>query len=632
MIQTRSILLLLFLSIFQPMAFAQLDYVPAYRPPATEDQRVLLQARTLDETTPVQLPFWDDFSTSYINPDTSHWMDDRKCLISNSYGINPPTINVAVLDGADNFGNPYSTKISDKGLGDELVSRFIDLETVPVNERNSVYLSFFYQARGLGDKPERDDSIRLQFKASNNRWYSMWSKTGQKEDMEEFIQNKPMQVKDLDSFADTITFFHQQFQLRFQVFGNTAFSYDTWLLDYVYLDAGRNATDTAFFDRALYERPSSIFKNYYAVPLEHLLEYGDQLVDNISFGYYNLSNENNQPQEYWTVVNRLDENGGEINLDSVDIKIEINDPNLPQAFERRDITGSKFDFTQLAPFQHNIDTLQLTTKTYIRTADDVNPRRNLKKNDTIQNFHTIADFYAYDDGTAEFAIGIDKKRGRVAYRYVIPEPDTITGIDIYMPNYFNNNNALSMRFFVMSHLDNDPRSVLINQSFALKPTTGLNQFQRYNFLGFAAVKDTFYIGYEQQVDNYVAIGLDANADSNDQLFYSVDASGNWTQNFRIKKGSMMMRPVLGPVTVTGIDKPEPKNKQLFVYPNPGKGKYIIKSEDQINDVEVINLTGQTIDARFNDNTVEIINRTAGIYIFKITTTSGTHLEKVILNP
>ena len=626
----RSIFLLLLLSAFQPLAFAQLDYVPGYRHP-TEYQRHFSEARTLEET-PVQLPFWDDFSTTRVNPDTSHWIANQKCLISNAYGKKPPTINVAVLDGADNFGNPYSNKITDKGLGDELLSRPIDLEAVAINDRASVYLTFFYQQQGLGDKPERDDSIRLQFKASNDNWYTMWSRTGQKEDMDEFIQIKPLQVKNQSNFADTITFFHQHFQLRFQVFGNTAFSFDTWLIDYVYLDAGRSATDTAYFDRALYNRPSSIFKNYYAVPLEHLLKYGDQLVENISFGYKNLSDENNQAHRYSTVVNLLQANNVEINLDSVDSEIAINQPNLPQEFERREVTGSKFDFATLAPYEETLDTIHLKTMTFINTADDINPRRNLKENDTIRNYHTLADYYAYDDGTAEFAIGIDKKRGRVAYRYVIPEPDTITGIDIYMPNYFNNSNALSMRFFVLSHLDNDPRSELIKQSFALKPTTGLNQFQRYDFLGYAAVKDTFYIGYEQQIDNYVAIGLDANADSNDQLFFSVDASGSWTQNFRVKQGSMMMRPVLGNVLITGIKKPDVDNNKLSVYPNPGNGIYYINSPDPVVNVEVMNLTGQQVAAKFDQNTIEIADRTTGIYLLKITTSNGTYLKKVVLQP
>ena len=96
---------------------------------------------------------------------------------------------------------------------------------------------------------------------------------------------------------------------------------------------------------------------------------------------------------------------------------------------------------------------------------------------------------------------------------------------------------------------------------------------------------------------------------------------------------MMMRPVLGSVLVTGIKKPDVNQKSsISIYPNPGHGKYFINSEQPVLNVEVINLTGQQVNARFDQNTIEIINRTTGVYIFKITTSDGTFLEKVVLKP
>lgn len=626
----KQLFLFIFFLLLNSIAHAQLNYVPDYIPPQAEPTtQPLNQARTM-EGEPLQLPFWDDFSNSYNLVDTAKWVDNGQILISDSYGVLPPTINVAVMDGINISGQPYSNKISDKGLGDEMISRSIDLEAVPEAERSSVYLSFYYQPQGLGDKPEIEDSIRVQFKASNDRWHTIWSKKGDMLKVTEFRQIKPIQIRDLIGFGDSITFFHANFQLRFQVFGNTSFSYDTWLLDYIYLDKGRTAADTTYFDRALYSRPTSLFKDYYSVPIHHLMQYGDQLTENISFGYKNLSNEPNQSHAYWITVDLKDQTTY-TNLDTVNSEIGINQPNLPQELERRDLTGGKFDYTSLAPYIGSRDTFKLRTLTYIDTEDATNIGRNLKQNDTIRNFHTISDFYAYDDGSAEFAMGIDKKNGRVAYKYVLPEPDTITGIDIYLPNYFNNSNALSMRFFVLSSLENNPQSVLFSQIFPLGHTAGLNEFQRFNFSGFAVVEDTFYIGYQQQIDNYVAIGLDANTDSHENLFFSVDASGNWEKNFQVKKGSMMMRPVLGPATITSSKKPVTDQTSIIIYPNPGKGRFMVDSRSPILNIEVLNLQGQRININHQNNVVEF-NSPPGIYIFRISTSKGTTQKKVMLQP
>ena len=623
----RKQFLFIFFILFNSIAYAQLNYVPDYLPPqASYAAPIGHQARTM-ESDPLHLPFWDDFSNTYILLDTTKWIDNGQVLISDSYGVLPPTINVAVMDGINITGQPYSNKITDKGLGDELLSRPIDLEAVPEAERSSVYLSFFYQPQGLGDKPEIEDSIRLQLKASNNSWHTLWSSQGDTLKVTEFRQITPIQIRDFTRFGDSITFFHNNFQMRFQVFGNTAFSYDTWLLDYIYLDKGRTAVDTTYFDRALYSRPTSLFKNYYSVPIHHLLQYGDQLIDNVSFGYKNLSNEPNQSHAYWIAVD-LQDQGTFINLDTVSSNIGINEPNLPQELERRDLTGSKFDYTSLAAY--NKDTFNLRTYIFIDSEDDnSDPLRKLKQNDTIRNFQTISDFYAYDDGTAEFAMGIDKKNGRVAYKYILPEPDTITGIDIYLPNYFNNSNALSMRFFVLSSLDNSPQSQLFSQTFPLGQTTGLNEFQRFNFSGFAVVEDTFYIGYQQQIDNYVAIGLDANTDSHENLYFSVNASGTWEKNFQIKKGSMMMRPVLGPVIITSNEDPVVNHATINIYPNPGNGRFVVDSKLPILNIEVLNLQGQRLSINHQNNVVTF-NAKAGIYLFRITTKKGTIQKKVVL--
>lgn len=122
------------------------------------------------EITPKSLPFWDDFSFTTVN-DTSYnlsnypvdslWVNNSTVWINDGMGINPPSINVATFDGLDSAFLPYSQQVLTNGLRDSLVSQAIKLGVpgVAVGERNSVYLSFFYQWQGNGEAPDPDDYL-----------------------------------------------------------------------------------------------------------------------------------------------------------------------------------------------------------------------------------------------------------------------------------------------------------------------------------------------------------------------------------------------------------------------------------------------------------------------------------------
>ena len=87
-------------------------------------------------------------------------------------GINPPSINVATFDGLDSAFLPYSQQVLTNGLRDSLVSQAIKLGVpgVAVGERNSVYLSFFYQWQGNGEAPDPDDYLQVEFRNDLGQW------------------------------------------------------------------------------------------------------------------------------------------------------------------------------------------------------------------------------------------------------------------------------------------------------------------------------------------------------------------------------------------------------------------------------------------------------------------------------
>lgn len=74
------------------------------------------------------------------------------------------------------------------------------------------------------------------------------------------------------------------------------------------------------------------------------------------------------------------------------------------------------------------------------------------------------------------------------------------------------------------------------------------------------------------------------------------------------------------------------NASVSVYPNPVKEEFTIRSEDQINSVEIFEMTGKLIRTSLINDTLSIQNirsLNAGIYLLRIRTEKGTIVQKLI---
>ncbi len=115
---------------------------------------------------PLEIPFFDDFSTSKVIPDQAKWVD-RFAFVNNDFAVFPPNIGVATLDVLNEKGEVYPTASSTPFVGDYLQSKRIRLDSIPTENRklgpsDSVYISFYFQPQGRGDKPESYDTLVLQ--------------------------------------------------------------------------------------------------------------------------------------------------------------------------------------------------------------------------------------------------------------------------------------------------------------------------------------------------------------------------------------------------------------------------------------------------------------------------------------
>lgn len=114
------------------------------------------------------LPFFDDFSHSYLIPDSTKWTDNN-VLVNDGFPLCPPNRNGATFDVLDANGKVYSYSISNAFVAEYLTSARIRLDSIlepeprALTPADSVYLSFYYQPQGNGNAPEAQDSLVLQF-------------------------------------------------------------------------------------------------------------------------------------------------------------------------------------------------------------------------------------------------------------------------------------------------------------------------------------------------------------------------------------------------------------------------------------------------------------------------------------
>lgn len=565
------------------------------------------------DSTQLELPFWDDFSRTSYFPDTTHWfVETGTSTISASLGIKPPTINVAVFDGWNTHGSPYGSLQLEEGLGDSLVSKYIDLTKVNPVLRTSVYISFFWQKEGRGENPDDPDFIQLQVMDSAKEWVTIWDKSGLDAIGGDDFEQEIIQLSDP-------SFFHEYFQFRFQSYGRLSGGFDTWNIDYVYMNYNRNAGDLVFEDRALTDQPSSWLTQFSAMPYDHFIINLQQNLQPTIVGVYNLDDQV-QPIEFYALIQDSTKIFDEMNLGTP--------LNLaPEAFV--EITSEDIDPNG---FDQNTDSLSLIleTKSFINSGDSSNwfGKYDLRSNDTTISIITLDEELAYDDGSAEWAAGLSQKAGMLAYRFVVPQGDAITSVKIYFPDFISSASGTTFTIIIWDALLKDRKGRLLTEQHTVKKSTFLNQFTTYTLGRPVAVSDTFYIGYEQSVDDFFPVGLDKNGDPHKgNVFINLD--GVWEPSNSID-GNLMIRPVFGFKKAVGIE--DEIFKDIIVYPNPNNGAFKIKGEfDYAKIMDVLGNIILEIDGDQLETEVKLRNRKPGLYFIKIKSEGKYKTFKFILH-
>ena len=558
------------------------------------------------------LPFIDDFSRQGIYPFDSLW-EDNDVFINSTFADSPFTIGVATFDGLDYAGRPHDSLSSADAIADYLTSRPIDLSGL--NGNTSVWLSFFYQPQGLGDIPEANDSLILQFKDTSGTWIRQWAKEGRADTA--FTR---VNINILDN-----AFLYKGFQFRFFNIATVNGNRDHWHLDYVILNKNTVINDS-IRDNAFINNKGSLLSEFSAMPYRHYASLSNPSAAIIPTLVDSVRNINYGGTAITYVAEILNEQGF-VQFGST--------PSTQGSASNTDIEFST-PLSYSFPTNLNVDSTSFLLKTYF-SQPGINTNAY---NDTSYHTQYFHNYYAYDDGSAEVAYGITGNTDvKLAYQFDVKMADTLRGVQIYFnPVGLNVHTKLFQLAYWSSVNVGANTDNLVYRMINQKPANvdSINGFATYLFDELLVLPAGLaYVGIIQnEPQTLYGIGLDRNTDSRSKMFYHVD--GFWYQTQ--VKGSWMIRPLFGDTLGSLVSVAELKNTSpaFSVYPNPAVEHVEIRIDDNNTDsytCEIIDFPGKVhkIKEFRRSVNIDISSINPGMYMVRLRNNkSGTQSTRKLL--
>lgn len=603
---TRIVIAFFILGIFPVTLFAQEYEGPALFDPGQIIRTAKERNFSVDPTRgggSLTLPFFDDFSRyslptndPQIPASWQRWADND-VKINCTYPVAPLSLGVATFDAIGPDGHPYGVDSLvayspaaiendlDWGSADTLTSLPIDLSGL--NPEDNVYLLFHYEAGGLGNKPDvagnfEIDSLVLEFFSpfGAGEWFYAWS-THPSANNSEFTRVF-VQVTDP-------AFFLNGFRFRFRNYSSYGGAIDHWHLDYVVLSQVPNI-DNFIYDEVSFQycENTLLTREYTSMPWTHFLSNpGEFMADNFSFRQRNLGITKNIASR-----TRVRYQGNQTFISSDDLNTT---GNAESSFTRTvSLNGYVYD----AP--GNPEEAEFEVCSYF------NPTDANAMNDTMCFVQKLANYYSYDDGSAESTYQTEGVGMNVAMKFTAEVTDTLLGFMLSIsPAYFN---VSSNTFFarVWQNSGGIPGNE-IGENFTFhKPKyywDSEDGFVFYPLDNPTEVSGQFFIGWIQQSEARYYLGLDKNTGANgSKLYYKLDNFSSWQQSSI--QGSLMIRPVFKAGLPEWVNVDETPQTDVALYPNPAKDLiYLQLPEDNENYVvTVYDVSGrQVIQQNFNNN-------------------------------
>ncbi|MCR5013611.1 MAG: T9SS type A sorting domain-containing protein [Bacteroidales bacterium] len=571
------------------------------------------------------LPFYDDFSSSTLYPDSTKWKD-RYAFVNSGFPLNPVTRNAATLDVLDAKGAVYSYAISNPFIAEHLTSTQIRLDSVfdpepkALSPADSLYLSFYYQPQGNGLPPEANDSLVLEFGIPNDfdtTWYHIWSTPGQP--LSQFLQENDSAYFKLVMIPITDPkYFSSTFFFRFYNYASIVNSTqptgrgneDNWNIDMVYLDRNRSYDDPSYPKVCFTGQTPSFLKRYKSMPYKHYRtnayaslndEYIEMQVSNLDNRAHNVT--------YAYYVDQV--GGGQSYYHESASTI-----NLPQQSPNQLLLTF---VDQLFSIDFDRDSTSYLIRHYVSDSTCTPPLT-----DSLVYHQGFYNYFAYDDGTPEMGYGVEPASSSFAVKFEMAELDTLRGVQILFNRTLNDANEKYFDIVVWKDNNGKPGEEVYRMT-SQRPRWGekMFEFAYYKFPDRVRLSGSFYVGIMQRDNGLINIGVDMSNDNSQYNFFNT--SGSWQQS--AMPGSLMIRPVVGAGYYIGVD--ENDDDEVVIYPNPATDELHVKGVENGQSMTVYDMTGRRVLQRGFSNSLDVKELSGGIYLLQITTSEGDIINRKI---
>lgn len=592
----------------------------------------------------LDLPFFDDFSEPFsrlrtnvdLYPNQDRWIG-KTVYQNNHMAVNPISQGVLTFDGLNEFGLAYGFGFSLPFIADSLLSKPLKL----LGAADSVILSFYYQAQGLGNAPEEEDILVLEFKDTAENWTRVWEAEGYV--LEDFKFNRVA----IPVVGEEYLF--NGFQFRFLNYASRSGNVDHWHIDYVELDQGRSVLDVAVNDL------SFLGQNFY-VDSTHGLQYTSNSLlrefNSMPWDHFKLSPADHMNDSNFVAIR----NNYASDFSSETFYIRIHDHQSNQIFENQDskpvifaetICGSRHNECNDDPsdqLRSGLEGFVLPTSTEISVDSSYFVVDNVlldvldeePANDRSIYVQEFYNYYAYDDGTAEAAYGLGELEdvGMVAVKYDLKKPDILRSIQLYLNPVEFDLSQVPVKLAVWYGNDQPEDTLWTSPEFInLNYTSEINYFYHYFLERELPVSDNIWVGWIQQPASNLkfSVGFDKRVDRSQNVFYNLGTT--WNQSSI--PGSVMIRPTIGQAyDWVGVNE-APKPSQLAVYPNPSAGIFRLQTTQagQLShaSIHVFDLSGRMVFGTlgYSDH-LDLSQLHSGTYVLKVDTRDEVLTQRIII--
>jgi hypothetical protein len=587
----------------------------------------LTQRALARRTAALTLPFFDDFANDAFGarPDPMLWDTAGGAYRNDRFARRPPSRGAVSFDGLNAYGEAYGG--SSRGDSDTLTSAPID-----ISGQTGVVLSFWWQAGGkTGNRvdqlaPGSNSHLYLDVDDGTGFWTTIWDKRGTSRDtkfQQVFLAIDPQYIS-------------ANFRFRFRRTGIRLSAEELWNIDYVELDANRQTQPTPIRDAAFSQPLKSSLVPYSAMPVWQ----------------FNATTPQSQllAEEVVTSINNLNPDAGGIptplgiegNLavvaDASGSSLASNNflttsQVLPAATVQRPFSAPLRSALPSAAIPVGPDYKTLKT-TLTLVSGELTPATQY--NDTIRQTAALRDYYAYDDGTAEFSFYLNNLTdpGAAAIAFNTAEPDQVAAVEIYLAGDLPTGLPLSVNVWgddpaqpgTPASTSSAQISFRVPQDSVLRSLGG--RWWPVWLPAPVPVNGRFYVGYTQPANSGIlTIGWDLNDSlSGGQLFYRA-RTDPWST---VTRNGVMIRPHMNHNGILAAPKAV-ATASVDVFPNPvsaTEGAGAVRLQGEFRSVLLLDAVGRTLrSAAAGTAELSVRDLLPGLYFLQFQTSDGARITR-----